>query len=325
MLLVLALAGAQQRPQAPFERAYSAFSKDKTRRFDFWVGSWDVNLRMLEDDGAFHDAVSARANIYSILDGKAVLELWDSAPIVGYSLRYYDPASDQWQLFLDWPQDNQSRISRLSGSFRHGRAEFQAERERDDGTSLLMRYSFDDITPFSLRWDDLFSTDGGKTWRPNWIMEFSRTALEPVWPIPRPATPTFHDGTRCSLASFRPYEALAGEWTGTLTSGATEEAASLAAYRVLDGCAVVVFLAAPSRSSFAFSTFDTSREAWVVDWLTSAPGEPLERFLGQEGWGELATEDGASELRFRIEGDRLQLELSRNGSRLLGSFEKRQS
>ncbi len=59
------------RIEAPPERAYSEFSPDPARRFDFWIGEWDVNLRMLQDDLTFEDSVAARASVYPILDGKA--------------------------------------------------------------------------------------------------------------------------------------------------------------------------------------------------------------------------------------------------------------
>jgi hypothetical protein len=52
----------------------------EARQFDFWRGQWDVNLRIRQEDGSWPDKVAARARIYSVLAGKAVLELWDSAP-----------------------------------------------------------------------------------------------------------------------------------------------------------------------------------------------------------------------------------------------------
>ncbi len=52
---------AAERVAAPPERALSAFSEDPARRFDFWIGDWDVNLRMRQDDLTFKDSVAARA------------------------------------------------------------------------------------------------------------------------------------------------------------------------------------------------------------------------------------------------------------------------
>jgi hypothetical protein len=321
-VLALALAALQNAPWAPRDRAYSAFSEDKARRFDFWIGTWDVNLRMLQNDGEFRDSVRARANIYSILDGKAVLELWDSVPIKGFSLRYYDPASAAWDLWLNWPSEDRSRTAKFTGRFRHGRADFFAERERDDGATVRLRYSFSDISPFSLRWDDHSSTDGGKTWRPNWIMEFSRTAREPRWPISRDETPTFTDGQRCRSGNFRAYEEIVGDWVGSFGVEGQREQAQLGAYRVLDGCAVILFLTAPSRSRFAFLTFDTTRQSWELDWLTSAPESKLERLFGADSWRELENEEGTMHFSWSPEGDQLNYVLSTGRAEESGSFQK---
>ena len=62
-----------ERVSAPPERALSAFAEDPARRFDFWIGDWDVNLRMRQDDLTFADSVAARARIYGILDRELAL------------------------------------------------------------------------------------------------------------------------------------------------------------------------------------------------------------------------------------------------------------
>ena len=177
------MAGAQDRISTSDERAYSAFSDDKHRQFDFWIGSWDVNLRTLQRDLSFRDSIAAKANIYSILNGKAILEFWDSELIKGYSVRYFDTDEDEWRLWLNWPSDGDSTMSTLTGEFRHGRGEFSGGFTTRNGRKITQHYSFGDITPYSLRWDDLFSGDNGKTWQMNWRMEFSRTAVEPHWAI----------------------------------------------------------------------------------------------------------------------------------------------
>ena len=94
-VLLFSLAGdtATERIESPADRAYSAFSSDPSRRFDFWVGEWDVDLRMLQDDLTWKDSIVARDSVYAILGGKAILELWDSKPIKGFSLRYFDAAN----------------------------------------------------------------------------------------------------------------------------------------------------------------------------------------------------------------------------------------
>ena len=222
-----------------------AFSEDPARRFDFWVGEWDVNLRTLQEDLTWQDSHRARASIYSILGGKAILELWDSQPIKGFSLRYFDTGKNRWVLWLNWPGPNRSGSSSLEGRFRHGRGEFFSTRKQPDGTELLSRYSFSDISPVSLRWDDAYSKDGGKTWSRSWIMEFSRTAAAPEWPRGK-IGPTFEDGARCDRGEFRALDMLAGERRGEIAFGPDGDGGSVAArlrgVKILDGCAVMTLL-----------------------------------------------------------------------------------
>lgn len=287
---------APLRVSAPDERAYSAFSDDPHRQFDFWIGEWDVNLRMKQEDLSFRDTIAARASIYSILDGKAILELWDSGPIKGYSLRYHDPALERWVLWLDWPGRNRSSKSRLDGEFRHGRGDFFTSFTDTEGVVRHGRYSFNDITPFSLRWDDLWSKDGGKTWSKNWRMEFKRRAVDPEWPIPHERVPTFTDGSRCNAEEFRPYEALAGAWSA--------EGARLDAYRILDGCAVIGLFERGDASEFWYVTFAGAAGRWEIDVLDQRRDSGLLTYASSESWTEMSLESGET-LAFELAGDNL--------------------
>ena len=301
-------AGAAQRA----DRVYSAFSQDKHRQFDFWIGEWDVNLRMLDDNFVFQDRVRAKASVYSILKGKAILELWDSQPIKGYSLRYYDPNADEWVLWLNWPNNNQSATSSLRGGFRHGRGEFRSEYQDVSGNTVIQRYAFTDITPFSLRWDDLASRDGGKTWRKNWRMEFTRTADEPSWPEDSHHLPTYDTGFRCDAEPFRAYDGLVGRWEGAVD----EAPASLTAYRALDGCAVLAFLTIegrPRSERFFMLTFDTRRRQWEISFLDDRRDTGLARFHASEDWAR--SSDGVRELRWELAGDELSYRLTAGGEK----------
>ena len=149
---------------------------EKNRAFDFWIGEWDVNLRVYQQDSTWKDQHLSSARIYSLLDGNAILELWEEQDkpngIIGYSLRHFDKDENKWTIWLNWPGKNRSGTTSLKGNFRHGRGEFFSSRAIDDSTTLLSRYTFSDITHNSLRWDDAYSRDSGQTWTNNWSMEF---------------------------------------------------------------------------------------------------------------------------------------------------------
>lgn len=296
------------RVYAPAERAYSAFGNDLSRQFDFWIGEWDVVLKMIQDDLSFKPSVNARVSIYSILDGKAILELWDSEPIKGYSLRYYDAEQKQWVLWLSWPSKNRSGISSLSGEFTHGRGTFHSEFTNAEGQLIKSRFAFSDITPFSLRWDDLYSNDGGKTWNKNWKMEFTRTAVDPGWPIDPDNTPTFVDGNRCDQNEFRPYEALTGHWTGTFN----QADATFNAHRILDGCAVMAFMDTAEEKLFFFLTFNTTTSQWVTTVLDERKGFPQTQYSSTDNW--LSGQSENSEVHWQSDNQQLTLEITTENS-----------
>jgi len=274
----------------------------ESRQFDFWIGEWEVNLRIRGEDGTWPDAsVAATAKIHPVLGGKAVLELWDSRPIVGFSLRWFDAEAGEWKLWLNWPRENRSSGTGLAGRFRHGRGEFFARRADEDGGELISRYTFSDITPESLRWGDAYSRDGGETWSHRWIMEFTRTGGEPSLPAAGGEALTFGAGERCDLPEFGSFEALAGTRKGTVSrrsaDGSWSEApARLTGWRVLGGCAVLARLEVEAgrdpRESIHLLTWNTSAERFEEDLLDDRPASGIEIFFGSE-------RDGSIELRPR--------------------------
>ena len=54
------------------------------------------------------------------------------------------------------------------GEFRNGRGEFY-DQEPLDGRAILVRFVITDVTSSSVRFEQSYSDDGGKTWELNWI------------------------------------------------------------------------------------------------------------------------------------------------------------
>ncbi|HEU4782742.1 MAG TPA: hypothetical protein VFS83_05325 [Ktedonobacterales bacterium] len=147
--------------------------------FDFIVGRWNVHHRRLRErlkgcadwdefDGTTEDRsiVGGLGNI-----GEASLAL-NSTPLVATSLRLFDPQTRQWSVYFT--NSMQGTLSPpMTGGFTQGRGEFYAQ-EPFEGKQVFTRLIWSDITPTSIRWEQAFSADGGRTWETNWIMELTR-------------------------------------------------------------------------------------------------------------------------------------------------------
>ncbi len=284
----------------------SDWQSKEARQFDFWIGEWNVNLRAIQKDLSWKDTTKAKVKIYPVLDGKAILELWDSPIIKGFSLRYCDASKGKWVLWLNWPNDKASSFRSLGGAFRHGRGEFFS---KENG--VISRFTFCDISPTSLRWDDAYSKDGGKTWTYDWVMEFSRSAQTADWPATSANAHTFaKPGTRCpgNNMEFDHVASIAGHWKGDVELAAgekqTKAAAAARAYRILDGCATIQFVeferdGKPFRLFFML-TYNSAKERFEELRLDNQKDSTALVLRGQIADGRLAMKsDGSSPYRTR--------------------------
>ncbi len=250
--------------------------KDKTpactapeaRQFDFWIGEWNVQNwqrnPQLPNDATWYDTGVATNRVYAILDGCAIVEHWmgrlSYATVHGFSVRAYDPEKDQWVLVLYWPQANGGVFGTLEGIFQHGRGEFFNTYTNAQGQQVENRYSFSDISPDGFRWDAATSTDSRITWKPGWIMEFTRR--DSLLDLPLFNGPTLSYDW-CTDPKARTFDPFAGEWTGTQG----EAAVTVKAYPILNGCAMIDFteIEAEPRpyKRFRVRAYDANREIWV--------------------------------------------------------------
>jgi hypothetical protein len=266
------------------------------RDFDFWIGEWDVlNRNRPDDENRWYDTGIATDRIYPIAGGCGIVEHWRGDAygefIEGFSLRAFNPNTGQWDLALLWPSDGQPRFGVLGGGFRHNRGEFYSRGITQAGDTTFTRFTFSDITPETVRWQDGTSLDGGLSWTSTWIMEFTRR--EPLYQGPLlngPAVTTL----RCPAPEFRGMDFLIGEWRGVSPETATPESGEDVKSEVtpiLDGCGLMERVQAVGQSSawevFRVRAYEPARQMWVeyrldtrVPWLqrleapVPAAGEP---------------------------------------------------
>lgn len=148
--------------------------RDGQHDFDFEIGTWKTHLSRrlhpLSDSSSWIelDGISV---VRKVWNGRANLVEFEADGPTGHlevlSLRLYDPESHQWSL-----NAANSKVGIISqptiGEFKDGRGEFY-DQELFNGRAILVRNVWSDITPDSCRFEQAFSTDGGKTWEVNWI------------------------------------------------------------------------------------------------------------------------------------------------------------
>jgi hypothetical protein len=146
--------------------------------FDFLVGSWEITNRKLKQPlsgSEDWDVFRSSSECSRIFDGAANFEEI-SIPERGFSgltLRLFDPERKEWSLY--WASSRDGRIQPpVIGYFNNGVGTFYSH-ETYNGSEIMVRFIWSDITPSSARWEQSFSTDEGATWEANWIMEFSRS------------------------------------------------------------------------------------------------------------------------------------------------------
>jgi hypothetical protein len=281
---------------------WAACQDSSQRQFDFWIGDWDVVNRQRRPQGT-RWGVTGRATdrVHAVAGGCGIVEHWRGTTamgqVLGYSLRAWNSAKGRWDLVLLWPRPNQPRFFTLEGAFRHGRGEFFRTVSDTAGNPVQVRFTFSDITPTSLRWNDGISRDGARSWSTTWIMEFARRdSLADALPN-GPATAR----DRCTLPEIHQMDAWLGEWEGeaVLPTGDTVPARARS-YEILDGCGQVdrleLGVGKDAAQVYRVRTYEPDPGRWVEYRLDSRSGR-LDRLEGsvEGGTGLLETPEGADE------------------------------
>lgn len=159
---LLALGGAVYAQEADTTKPCSS---PEASQFDFWVGEWELTWA---DTGK-------GTNIVTEPLGQCVIEeqFADAAAnsLKGMSVSVYNPRTKEWQ--QTWV-DNMGGYMVFTGGWQGDRMILSRETVRPDGTPVIQRMVWRDITPNSLTWDWQASEDKGATWKTNWQISYVR-------------------------------------------------------------------------------------------------------------------------------------------------------
>jgi hypothetical protein len=148
------------------------------RDFDFWIGRWNVRNRYLRErlaDCDEWDEFEATSVARLLLDGLGNEDEFRTdygGGFVAMSFRFYDTSKERWAIY--WADSRRPGVldPPVFGAFSGDTGVFEGE-DVHDGRLVRVRFVWSGVTTPTPRWEQSFSADGGATWEPNWIMEFT--------------------------------------------------------------------------------------------------------------------------------------------------------
>jgi len=166
-------------PSAAAESAPPSAPRDGQHDFDSHIGTWHTKLRRLKQPLSGSSTwleYEGTSVVRKVWDGRAnLVELTADGPaghIEALSLRLYNPTSRQWS--LNFANSASGTMAEPTiGEFRGGRGEF-LDQEDYDGRAILVRFVIVPVDTDSIRFEQSFSHDGGKSWELNWVASDTR-------------------------------------------------------------------------------------------------------------------------------------------------------
>ncbi len=278
-----------------FNRVYSEELSAQYDEYNFWNGHWKANWKSWKEKEEYVSSGYALHRVFSVLDGKAMIELVYSDSIVGgsktagFSIRYFDSGLKKWVMLQSWPGRNSPNISSLQGTHHHGRIQLYQFGQTSTsfpyappGTEFANRYTFSDAGPDSFRWDSAISTDSMRTWFTRSLAEFSRIDdFHTLVDEEAKSWYSYGDGYNCDDSVLQAIRPFLGEWEGMVTHYGEKESSKEKITRVLmpflSNCAVMGYQtyseAGELHKEINFATYLPGRRQWVFYTLDNVPGE----------------------------------------------------
>jgi hypothetical protein len=151
---------------AAMERAFKpCASNPDARRFDFWVGEWDVRTPQGQPAG--------KSRVERVSGDCGLLENWtDRAGAEGKSLNAFNSSLGRWQQF--WVGQFGRVTEYRESEWRDGALSLVARTTQADGVEVLTRMTFTPVSADLVRQHGERSTDGGKSWTTTFDFHYHR-------------------------------------------------------------------------------------------------------------------------------------------------------
>ncbi|MBP6013740.1 MAG: hypothetical protein KBA31_16050 [Alphaproteobacteria bacterium] len=165
-----------------------ACTDEGSHEFDFWIGHWRIEQRILQQDGSWREFAAANT-ISKSPDACVVVEHWSGdvlffwdgmqtpENIWGVSVRAFDPATRSWIVY--WMDKRSPKFGDgFVGRFVAGRGEFFRTLNTPDGKRTT-RITFENAPGGNVHWELASSSDGGVQWVRLWTMIMHRVTDAP--------------------------------------------------------------------------------------------------------------------------------------------------
>ncbi len=142
-------------------------STPENRQFDFWLGEWNVETTQ-------GGVPAGQSKIELILGDCVIQENWqsDGNPYSGKSYNIYNTALKRWEQF--WVDNSAGNIF-FYGGLKDGVMDYWTDEIPQPGGPALKRHlQFIKVGPDKVRQYSQGSTDGGKSWKPEYDFTYSR-------------------------------------------------------------------------------------------------------------------------------------------------------
>lgn len=157
-------------------KAATVAARDGQKDFDWEIGSWTTNVRVLRNplSGAAPDwaEFSGASDVRPLLGGRSnIVELsvkGAKGAIEGVALRLYNPQSRQWSLNYASLRGGALTPPVYGGFDGMGRGAFYGQ-DMLDGRAILVRFIITIVSPNEARFEQAYSADGGASWEINWV------------------------------------------------------------------------------------------------------------------------------------------------------------
>jgi hypothetical protein len=149
-------------------------------QFDFLIGHWNVFNRRLTSKAT----ESPRWTEFEATDSFHTLpgdlgieedyktEYWPRFRALG--LHLYDPTKGEWVLYWADSRNSPGTMQTLARGRFGARKGLFFGKDQAEGKPIDVRVLWEIVDTHRVHWEQALSSDRGKTWTTNWIMEFKR-------------------------------------------------------------------------------------------------------------------------------------------------------